>query len=153
MTVGGVAPTEQGHAVLLTDSELHKAVPIFVGQTEALSIQLRLQRRRYSRPLTHDLMDDIMGRVGAKVTSVRVDKLQDNIFYGVVVVDDGKKSSEIDARSSDAVALALGQRAPIFVAKAVVEKAGISLDDVPDLEPVPTDAEQPDSSEPAPVSL
>ena len=128
MTVGGVAPTAQGNAVLLVDSEKKLGIPIFIGQAEALAIQLRLEKRRYDRPLTHDLMDSMMGKLGGRVESVRVDKVQDNVYFGTVIVSTGAERIELDSRSSDAVALAVGSDAPIFVAEQVVKRAAVSLE-------------------------
>lgn len=130
MAVGGVTPTAQGNALLLVDTQTHMAVPIFIGDTEALSIQLRLEKRRYERPLTHDLLDSMVRRLDGEVDSVRVDKLENNVFYGTVVVRRGDRLLEFDARSSDAVALAVGNGVPIHVAKSVVKRAGVSLDEV-----------------------
>lgn len=128
MTVGGVAPTAQGNAVLLVDAEKKLGIPIFIGQAEALAIQLRLEKRRYDRPLTHDLMDSMMGKLGGRVESVRVDKVQDNIYFGTVILATGAERIELDSRSSDAVALAVGSDAPIFVAEQVVKRAAVSLE-------------------------
>jgi len=128
MTVSGVAPTPQGNAVLLVDDQHKRGIPIIVGETEALSIRLRLAKRRYPRPLTHDLMDSALSELGANVQYVRVDKLEDNVFIGTVVVQQGSRMIELDARASDAVALALGKGVPIFVAKKVVEFTAVDLD-------------------------
>jgi bifunctional DNase/RNase len=128
MTVGGVAPTAQGNAVLLVDAEKKLGIPIFIGQSEALAIQLRLEKRRYDRPLTHDLLDSMMGKLGGRVESVRVDKVQDNIYFGTVIVATSRERIELDSRSSDAVALAVGSDAPIFVAEQVVKRAAVSLE-------------------------
>lgn len=125
--MGGVAPIGDSSAVLLVDLERKHAVPIFVGDAEALTIQLRLEGRRYARPLTHDLLDSMMKSLGGKVRSVRVDKLDHDIFYGKVVLEDGERRTELDARSSDAVAVALGHSVPIFMAKGVLVRAGIAL--------------------------
>jgi uncharacterized protein len=128
MTVTGVAQTGHGSAVLLVDDEHKRGVPIFVGETEALSIRLRLAKQRYARPLTHDLMDSALGELGASIEYVRVDKLQDNVFFGTIVVRDGARRIELDARSSDAVAMALGQQVPIFVARKVLDASAVDLD-------------------------
>jgi bifunctional DNase/RNase len=128
MTVGGVAPTAQGNAVLLIDGEKKLGIPIFIGEAEALSIQLRLEKRRYDRPLTHDLLDSMMGKLGGRVESVRVDKVQDNVYFGTVIVATGARRIELDSRSSDAVALAVGNSAPIFVARQVVERSAVGLE-------------------------
>lgn len=127
MTVGGVAPTSQGNAVVLTNEKGTIGVLIFIGGTEALSIALRLQRRHYERPLTHDLLDDVIKQFGSQVMSARVDKLENNVFHGTLVVRDHQRRLEIDARPSDALAMAVGSSAPIFVSKQVIEQAGIDL--------------------------
>lgn len=128
MSVGGVAPTSAGEAVLLVDALSNTAIPIFVGGTEALSIQLRLEKREFSRPLTHDLYDATIKKLGGTVESVRVDRLQNNTYYGTVVLRTTASRIELDARPSDAIALALGSHAPIHVARIVVDQAGIKLD-------------------------
>ena len=130
MTVGGVAPTAQGNAVLLVDEQKKLAIPIFIGQAEALSIQLRLEKRRYDRPLTHDLLDTMLGRLGGRIESVRVDKVHDNVYFGTVIIADGPNRIELDSRSSDAVALAVGNDAPIFVARQVLERSGVALEEL-----------------------
>jgi len=130
VAVRGIAPTTQGNAVLLVDEKRGRAVPVFVGDSEALSIQLRLEKRRYARPLTHDLLDAMLARLGGRIDSVRVEKLENNVFFGIVVVRDGARRMELDARTSDAVALAVGSDAPIYVNERVLERAGVSLDDL-----------------------
>ena len=126
--VGGVTQAGQGNAVLLVDDERRRALLVFIGETEALSIQLRLQGTRYKRPLTHDLIDTMLDHLGARVQSVRVDRLEDDIFYGVVVLREGNRIHEFDSRTSDGIALALGSDAPLFVASDVLDRAGIPLD-------------------------
>lgn len=129
VSVGGLVPTPNGNAVLLVQDGTRRAVPIFIGDTEALSIRLRLEKRHFERPLTHDLLDSMLRRLGGHVESVRVERLEDNIFYGIVVVRSLKGKMELDARSSDAVALAVGNGAPIFMSKTVLEQAGRDLDE------------------------
>jgi len=152
MTVSGVAQTGHGSAVLLVDDQKKRGVPIFVGETEALSIRLRLAKQRYARPLTHDLMDSALGELGAKIEHVRVDKLEDNIFFGTIVVLDGPRRIELDARSSDAVAMALGQNVPIFVARKVLDATAVDLDELSEPR---DDRQQPESDplRPDPVTL
>jgi bifunctional DNase/RNase len=130
MTVGGVAPTSHGNAVILTDPGETLGVFIFVGGTEALSLALRLSHRHYERPLTHDLLDNMLSRMEARIVSVRVDKLEEEVFHGTVVLARNDTRWELDARPSDAIALAVGNSAPIFVADRVVEEAGIDLEGI-----------------------
>ena len=127
MTVAGVADTEGGPAVVLVDAARTVGVPVFIGGTEALSIQLRLRRQKYQRPLTHDLLDEMVKKLGGRIVSVRVDSIENNVFIGAVVVQRGKGTFEVDSRVSDALALAVGNEVPIYVAKGVVEKSGVDV--------------------------
>jgi hypothetical protein len=118
-------------------------VPIFIGGTEALSIELRLAKRRYARPLTHDLFDAAIDKLGGTVDRVQIDGVRDDTFVGSVFVRRGDDIFELDARPSDAIALALGRSVAIWVAPEVIEKAGIRPDgqrpegggDIPKAEP------------------
>jgi bifunctional DNase/RNase len=119
-----------GNAVLLYEPSADVALPILISGTEALSIQLRLERRRYSRPLTHDLLDEVLERLGAKLVRVQVDDLRDNTYIGTVVLEKGGEILKLDARPSDAIALAIGNRVPIYVSKKLLEKAGVRPEDL-----------------------
>ena len=132
MLVGGVAPAPGGSAVVLVDTPGDIAVPIFIGGAEAMSIQLRLDGRTFKRPLTHDLVDSVLARLGGEVLSVRVDRVEDEIFYGTLVLKNGGKQVELDSRPSDAIALAVGSNAPIYVAQAVIDSTGMRLDELDD---------------------
>jgi hypothetical protein len=126
--VAGVYPTPSGNAVFLVHGSTARAVPIFIGDTEALSIDLRLRKQRHDRPLTHDLLDSMLHRLGGQIESVRVERVEDDVFYGIVVLRRQTERVEFDARSSDAVALAVGNEAPIFMSKDVLESAGMDLE-------------------------
>ena len=130
MLVGGVAPAPGGSAVVLVDQPGDIAVPIFIGGAEAMSIQLRLDGRTFKRPLTHDLVDSVLARLGGEVLSVRVDRVEDEIFYGTLVLKNGGGQVELDSRPSDAIALAVGSNAPIYVAQGVIDAAGMRLDEL-----------------------
>jgi len=134
MTVASVTPTQHSHAVVLVTQDRRRGLLIFVGPSEALSIELRLAKRAFARPLTHDLFDSALGELGAEVERVRVEKIEDNTFYATVVLLHDGRRAELDARSSDAIALALGNGAPIDVAAQVLEEAGV---DVSSLNPAP----------------
>ena len=123
-TVEEVVSTAGGHAVILDDGG-ERVVPIFVGQSQAMAIKLRLERRRYSRPLTHDLLDDVVRKLGGEVIKVHIDAVKSGVFVGTVYIRQEGETHEIDARSSDAIALAVGNQVPIFVADSVFEKAGV----------------------------
>ena len=98
-------------------------VPIYVGGTEATSIELRFLRRHYVRPLTHDLMDHMLRELGAEIVRVQVDDLKGGIYLGTVVVQAKGHHYTLDARPSDAIALALGSNAPIYLADRVIAVA------------------------------
>ena len=95
-----------------------------------MSIQLRLDGRTFKRPLTHDLVDSVLARLGGEVLSVRVDRVEDEIFYGTLVLKNGGGQVELDSRPSDAIALAVGSNAPIYVAQGVIDAAGMRLDEL-----------------------
>ncbi|NMB73573.1 MAG: bifunctional nuclease family protein [Myxococcales bacterium] len=125
MTVQGVVPTEQGMAVVLKPDKEEVLLPIWIGEAEAFSIRLRLERRRFERPLTHDLLDTVVRELGGKLIKIHVDDLKGNTFVGMVFIQQGKKTISIDSRPSDAIALAVGNRLPICVSQKVFERAGI----------------------------
>lgn len=130
--MAGAAPIGAGHAVLLVDAEQRRAVPIFIGGSEGHSIELRLTGGKPPRPLTHDLFDSALAQLGARVHSARVVKLEGGIYFGVLVLATEGRLRELDSRASDAVAMALGAGAPIFVATRVIEQAGVPLDTLTD---------------------
>jgi len=133
MSVAGVATTTAGNAVVLLDGDHKRALLIFVGDSEALSIELRLNHQTFPRPLTHDLFESALEKLGADVESVRVDRLVNNTFHGTVVLNEGTRKIELDARTSDAIALALGNGAPIYVAGDVLDRAGVDFDTLKEL--------------------
>ena len=128
MTVAGVGKAGDGHAVLLADRERSVLVPIFIGDAEALAISLRLNSQKPPRPLTHDLLESVLGELEARVLKVQIDQLHDNVFIGSLFIQHDNQTRIIDARSSDAIALALGADAPIYVSRAVITQAGLSED-------------------------
>ena len=138
MNVAAVLPVRGGGAaVVLIDSSRSKALPIFVGGTEALSISLRLAKQHLERPLTHDLIESIVRELGGKVVRAQVDEIHGETYIGSVFVQVGKRVARIDARPSDAIALALGNALPIFVARKVLDAAGVSPDSLDDSERTP----------------
>ncbi|HZO12375.1 MAG TPA: bifunctional nuclease family protein, partial [Polyangiaceae bacterium] len=128
MTPEARSGPEFGDVILLIAPNKEMLVPIFIGGTEALSIRLRLEKRRYSRPLTHDLLDDMVGKLGGKMIRAQVDALEENVYIGTVVLKRGEEIIKFDARPSDAIALAIGNKVPIFVSKKVLDQAGIKAD-------------------------
>jgi uncharacterized protein len=130
-----VVATGEGSAVLLYDETSGSVLPIFIGGTEATSIDLRQRGVPAVRPLTHDLLDAITKRLRGTLVKVQVDALREGVFFGSVfirVADDSgaRRILKFDARPSDALALAIGNKVPIYVAKKVFDDAGIPKDEI-----------------------
>lgn len=130
MTVAAVLPTIGGGSVVLIDAPGKTGVPIFVGGSETTSLQYRLAGEKFVRPLTHDLLDAMLAKLDGRVVSARVDSLEKDTFIGTVVMQRGSELIELDARASDAIALALGARAPIYVARVVIARTGVSASEL-----------------------
>jgi bifunctional DNase/RNase len=125
MSVAGVVQQGDGAAVGLLDPKQATVVPIFVGGTEAVSIQERFAHSRFPRPLTHDLFDAALEKLHVRVFRAQVDKLEDGTYFGTLVLEGKWRYYELDARPSDAIALALGSDAPIYCAADVVANEGV----------------------------
>ncbi len=119
--------------VLLRERDGGRYLPIWVGAVEATAIAYAQQGIVPPRPLTHDLLRDILAALGVTLTEVRITALEDGVFYAVLAFSDG---TEVSARPSDAIALALRVDAPIRGADEVLDAAGI---DIPDDEPAPAE--------------
>ncbi len=119
--------TQQRAIVLkVKDSDLY--LPIFIGQFEVEAIRFKLMGVEVQRPMTHDLLGSIIGDLGGSIHSIVVSELKDDTFFAKIVIDSNGTLIEIDARPSDALALAVRSEAPIYAEDEVVEKAGVSLD-------------------------
>jgi bifunctional DNase/RNase len=129
MTPLRLDPTPNGAALMLADEASGVLLPVYIGGTEALSIQLRMEKRRYERPLTHDLLDAVMQELGGELWKVQVDEMRQGTFIGRVFIRKGDRIVDVDARPSDAVALAIGARVPIYVARRVLDQAGVHPDE------------------------
>ena len=116
-------PTNQP-IVLLRERDGERYLPIWIGAAEATAIAYAQQGVEPPRPLTHDLLKDVIETLGHTVTEIRIVELKDKVFYAILVID-GK--NEISARPSDAIALALRTQTQIVVAEAVLEEAGVAL--------------------------
>lgn len=116
----------QGYVVILKEKEGQRMLPIFIGPPEAHNISLLLQGLRYVRPLTYDLFHNLLEASDAHVEDVTVTELRDNTFFADVQLRTGSgKIRGIDARPSDAIALAIKTKAPIFVNIKVMDEAGL----------------------------
>ncbi len=120
--------------VILKDDVNNRWLPIVVGNNEAQAIALQLENVSPPRPLTHDLIKNLLESIEAKIARVIVNDLRENTYYALISLKLNGTKAEIDARPSDAIALALRTHAPIFVSEEVMERASVNDKD--------TDAEQ-----------
>ncbi len=114
--------------VLLKTQEGNKFLPIWIGHPEAAAILMKLQGASTPRPMTHDLVTEMLGRLQAEVTRITVTELRENTFYAVITVAVNGSEIEIDSRPSDAIALAVRSGAPIFAAEDVIEESAIEFE-------------------------
>ncbi|MEE9400537.1 MAG: bifunctional nuclease family protein [Dehalococcoidia bacterium] len=114
--------------VILKEKEAERYLPIWIGPAEADAIAVKLQEHQVPRPLTHDLLGNIIGALGAAVNSIIVCDLRDDTFFAKIVLAVDGNQIEIDSRPSDAIALAVRVKVPIFAEEIVLEKAGIIID-------------------------
>lgn len=115
--------TGGAYAILLKELNGVRRLPIIIGAFEAQAIALEIEGIKPPRPLTHDLLKQLIDNLGANVLEVIVDELRENTFYAKIILDVSGLSNEIDARPSDAIALAVRADAPIFVSDLVMETA------------------------------
>jgi len=115
--------TGGAYAILLKEYEGNRRLPIIIGAFEAQAIALEIEGIKPPRPLTHDLIKQLTDNLGATVIEIVVDELRENTFYAKVILEASGLVQEIDARPSDAIALAVRADAPIFVANSVMEAA------------------------------
>ncbi|MFP6663397.1 MAG: bifunctional nuclease family protein [Deltaproteobacteria bacterium] len=131
MSVQGLTldPISKTPIVVLRDENRKLTLPIWVGLLEATAMASELEGTRVSRPLTHDLLRSILDSVEIQVESVEVNDLRDHTYYSLVNLRHGDRSWSVDARPSDAIALALRVKCPIWVAKHVLEQSNLLIPD------------------------
>ena len=120
-----VSLMSQHRVVVLKETDSNRYLPIWIGPFEAEAITLQLQGVQVARPLTHDLLKGVIDQMGATVSHIMVTELKNDTFYAHIVMDIDGKSVEIDSRPSDAIALAVRVKAPVFVAEEVMDNASI----------------------------
>ena len=121
--------TQSGaYALVLSEEEGNRRIPIIVGGFEAQAIAIELEGLAPPRPLTHDLFKDFAQSYGIRILEVNIHKLEDGVFFASILCDNGDTQITLDARTSDAIALALRFKCPIYTTDDIVEKAGIVLD-------------------------
>jgi bifunctional DNase/RNase len=118
-----IDPVTHTPIVLLKDKENQDVIPIWIGLLEASSIATQLEDIKLARPMTHDLMKNILNDLDAVVSRVEVNDLRKNTFYAVIHLNWNGMDLAIDSRPSDAIAIALRTKSPIFVDQKVIEKS------------------------------
>ena len=145
--------TQSGaYALVLSEEDGNRRIPIIVGGFEAQAIAIELEGLTPPRPLTHDLFKNFSDTYGIRILEVNINKLEDGVFFASILCDNGDMQVTLDARTSDAIALALRFKCPIFTTDEIVEKAGIVLDfekgsgleqtDIPEKQEMETPAEK-----------
>ncbi|MEZ4884579.1 MAG: bifunctional nuclease family protein [Chitinophagales bacterium] len=132
LNIVALANSESNHgnfAIILEASNDLRRLPIIIGPFEAQAIASSLQQRQPSRPMTHDLFKNTLDAAGVRLTEVFISKMESGVFHATLI---GRKSDEsvleIDARSSDAIAMAVRFACPIFTTEAILQEAGIELE-------------------------
>jgi hypothetical protein len=125
MKVSGLTidPITNTPIVILKDLQERKAIPIWIGLFEASAIATEMEKINFSRPMTHDLMNDMLKIMNAEITSVEISDLRNNTFFASIHLIRNGERFVVDARPSDAIALALRANAQIFVDDKVLEKS------------------------------
>lgn len=120
-----ISLVSQHRIVMLKETDSERQLPIWIGPCEADAITIELQDVKVARPLTQDLLKNVIAVMGGRVSHVLVKELDDGIFHASLFIDTNGELKEIDCRPSDAIALAVRVKVPVFVDEAVMEEAGI----------------------------
>ncbi len=126
MVVATVMPVPDGHTVVLVNTEEEVLLPVSVLLPEAVTIYGRLEQKKALRPMTHDLLDDVVKALGARVLRVQIEDIKDGTFIGTIVMQEKARTFALDAGAADALAIALSTHAPIFVSKVVMDRAALT---------------------------
>jgi hypothetical protein len=142
--------------LLLKGDEDERTLPISIGQLEAQSIAFQLHQVPFPRPLTHDLFRSVVVELGGTVIRSEICALKDDTFYAQLIIEAGENTLSIDARPSDAIAMAMRFSAPIFVDETVLEEAGVIIPASESTAPVRKSglsAASESSEEPTPIEI
>jgi bifunctional DNase/RNase len=115
--------------VILKEREGERYLPIWIGPAEADAITIKIQGMSMPRPMTHDLINSVIGILQADINSVLINDLANDTFYGKVILNVAGEQKEVDSRPSDALALAIRAEVPIFAEDTVLDKAGLLIDE------------------------
>lgn len=137
------SPSSGGaYALVLGEVDGSRRLPIIIGAFEAQAIALELEKIQPPRPMTHDLIRDLYDAVGGEVTDIVIDELREGTFFAKIRYTVNGSEEHLDSRPSDAVAVAVRVGAPIFVSEAVLEEAGIPIDEADELAEIESSSEE-----------
>ena len=127
MAVGGLTldPVTKTPIVILKDMDNKLNLPIWIGLLEATAMATELEGIKMARPMTHDLLRNVLTELGGSVKSIEITELKENTYYALIYLNIAGRDLTIDSRPSDAIALALRTKSPIYVAKAVLEASSV----------------------------
>jgi bifunctional DNase/RNase len=117
-------------AVVFLSDNGDRMVPIYIGPAEAISIDIALRKETTPRPMTHDLVKSIMDNCGIGIDRIVIDDLDEQVFYARLMLQNGDREVEIDARPSDCIALAVRSDASIFIEQGILDKVSIDRKDI-----------------------
>ena len=130
------------YALILGIPDQKRRLPIIIGSSEAQAIAIELENMKPSRPLTHDLFANFARHYQININEVIINKFEEGIFYSKLICEQNGEISEIDSRTSDAIALSLRFNCPVFTYQSIIDEAGIVLEDDPEV------GDDPEMSEP-----
>lgn len=139
----------QHRIVMLRDIDGERQLPIWIGPCEAESITLELQDTEVARPLTHDLLNNVISTMGGKVSHVLINELREQVFYARLYIDTEGKLIDIDCRPSDAIAVAVRAKVPVFIDEDVMNEIGITPE--PDISETELNGEPAESEDDGPL--
>lgn len=119
----------QHRVVVLRETDSKRYLPIWIGPFEADAIAMAIQGHEPQRPMTHDLLKSMIGEMGGQISHILVNDIQDNTFFARIVIEQHGRMIEVDARPSDAIALAVRTDVSIFVEAQVLDQAGVLFDE------------------------
>ena len=140
--------TNYKRVVMLKEKNASRYLPIWIGHFEADAIAIPMQNVPVTRPLTHDLLGGVISQLDAKLVQVVINELAEETFFAKLIIDFSGRQVEVDSRPSDAIALAIRAKVPIFVDESVLDQAGMLLDSETEessgetVEPAPVDEEK-----------
>lgn len=143
-----VSLMSQHRIVVLKDTESTRYLPIWIGPFEADAITIQLQNVEVSRPLTHDLLKSAIEQLGGEIEQVAITDLRNDTFYAEITLRVNGRRMQIDARPSDAIALAVRAEVPVYIAEAVMDQAAITPEYDLDTGADPTSESVPDEMPP-----